>query len=329
MLNIRPDFYNSFKCIAEKCSDSCCIGWEVIIDRDTKTYYENMDNDFGKKIRANITTDDSDCPCFKLDKYERCTFLNKDNLCDIIINCGENSICYICKEHPRFYNDFPLVTEYGLGLCCEEVCRLLIENDESLKFETVEDDLAPEEFFDCDSEIEKERYNKIWDIREAIYNILSEDLLYNKKIKKIVDLTEKHFNEKILLENDYNILARYKKTEPINKEWTEYLNKLNENIAFILEKEIPFDETSNGDKKYSKILAYIIFRHLMSCVRTDTPEFIEYLEFCISSVRFIKLCDMKTFFEKGEITFKDRVDNIKRWSKQIEYNEDNVDLLTF
>ena len=38
---------------------------------------------------------------------------------------------------------------------------------------------------------------------------------------------------------------------------------------------------------------------------------------------------MKTFYEKGRITQKDMIDNIKRWSKQIEYNEDNIDILTF
>jgi hypothetical protein len=37
---------------------------------------------------------------------------------------------------------------------------------------------------------------------------------------------------------------------------------------------------------------------------------------------------MKTLYEKGEITLKDRIDNIKRWSSQIEYSEENMDLLT-
>lgn len=328
MLNVRPAFYNRFKCIAGECTDSCCIGWEVVIDGDTKACYEEMNTDFGEKIKANIAIDEEGLSCFKLDGNERCPFLNNDNLCEIILNCGEESICYICKEHPRFYNDFPLVTEYGLGLCCEEVCRLLIENDEPLEFESEEDNIDPEEFFYSESEIENERFNELAIVREAIYNILYEELSYNKKVEKIIELTEKHFNEKIVLDNDNCILVRYGETEPINKEWVEYLKELNEKIAVVSEKETPLDEKSNGDKIYSKILAYIIFRHLMCCVRADTPEFIEYLKFCLSGVRFIKLCDMKTFYEKGELTQKDRIDNIKRWSKQIEYNEDNVNMLT-
>ena len=28
-----PDYYKDFQCIADKCKDSCCIGWEIMIDR--------------------------------------------------------------------------------------------------------------------------------------------------------------------------------------------------------------------------------------------------------------------------------------------------------
>ena len=30
-----PDYYDEFQCIADKCSDNCCIGgWEIDIDED-------------------------------------------------------------------------------------------------------------------------------------------------------------------------------------------------------------------------------------------------------------------------------------------------------
>ena len=31
-----PDYYKDFQCIADKCKDSCCIGWEIMID--SKSY---------------------------------------------------------------------------------------------------------------------------------------------------------------------------------------------------------------------------------------------------------------------------------------------------
>jgi hypothetical protein len=67
----------------------------------------------------------------------------------------------------------------------------------------------------------------------------------------------------------------------------------------------------------------------MKSIFLDTASLSEHLNFCLSGVRFIKLCDIKTYCEKGELTLKDRIDNIKRWSKQIEYSEENINLLIF
>ena len=30
-----PDYYSEFSCIADKCSDNCCIGWEIDIDENS------------------------------------------------------------------------------------------------------------------------------------------------------------------------------------------------------------------------------------------------------------------------------------------------------
>jgi lysine-N-methylase len=325
MLYIKPAFYDKFKCIADKCTDSCCIGWEINIDDETMDVYKNMHTEFGSKIRANIVKDEDDTYSFKLLKGERCPFLNKSNLCDIITNCGEDNICYICKEHPRFYNDFQEVTEYGLGLCCEEVVRLLLENDEPLEFVAFNDE---DEFFEVD-EREKESYDKLFDIRNEIFEILRTTEIYNDKIEKIINVTEKFCGEKIKLLNDNEILEMYEKTEPINNEWIKYFKELKKNKDEIREKEKPFDEVSNGDSKYSKLLSYIIFRHLLKTVFSDVEDFSQYLSFCVSSVRFIKLCDIKTYVEKGLVSKTDRINNIKRWSKQIEYSEENINLLIF
>ncbi len=325
MLYIKPVFYDEFKCIANKCTDSCCVGWEINIDNETMDVYKNMHTEFGCKIRENILENEEDgAYSFKLLEGERCPFLSENNLCDIIINCGEDNICYICKEHPRFYNDFLNVTEYGLGLCCEEVCRLLLENDEPLEFMAFEDE---DEYYEND-ETEQENYAEIYNIRNEIYEILALNISYKDKIQRIVNLAESYCGEKLTLSSDNEILLAYEKTEPINDEWIEYFENLKCNFNDILKNEKPFDELSNGDSKYSKVLGYIIFRHLMKSVFKYTANFSEYLDFCISAVRFIKLCDIKTNIEKGFVSQVDRINNVKRWSKQIEYSEENTDLLT-
>ena len=32
-----PSYYKNFRCIADKCPDNCCRGWEIDIDEDTET----------------------------------------------------------------------------------------------------------------------------------------------------------------------------------------------------------------------------------------------------------------------------------------------------
>jgi hypothetical protein len=47
---VAPDYYEKFKCIADKCKHSCCIGWEIDIDEDTMDLYESIDGEFGEKL---------------------------------------------------------------------------------------------------------------------------------------------------------------------------------------------------------------------------------------------------------------------------------------
>ena len=42
------------------------------------------------------------------------------HLCRTILTLGEEKLCNICTEHPRYYEWFGSVKEGGIGLCCEE-----------------------------------------------------------------------------------------------------------------------------------------------------------------------------------------------------------------
>ena len=50
MLITKPDFYDSFKCRAGECTDSCCIGWEIDIDDETMRKYENENDSLSVKL---------------------------------------------------------------------------------------------------------------------------------------------------------------------------------------------------------------------------------------------------------------------------------------
>ena len=112
-----PNYYDEFKCIADKCKHNCCIGWEIDVDENTLEKYKKLDKRFGTGILDTICMEDT--PHFVLCENERCPQLDEKGLCKLISRFGEEALCNICNDHPRFRNYFENFTEMGLGLCCE------------------------------------------------------------------------------------------------------------------------------------------------------------------------------------------------------------------
>ena len=147
-----PSFYPFFACTASACSDNCCIGWEIDIDSRTAGHYRSLsqsDSPLARRLREDICWDFP--PHFRLTAGERCPFLNEQNLCDIYLHLGEDALCEICDQHPRFHEWFCDYKESGLGLCCEEAARLLLSDPEPLRLQTVTTDEKPDlDLFDPD-----------------------------------------------------------------------------------------------------------------------------------------------------------------------------------
>lgn len=128
MITYWPDYCHAFRCKGAECVHTCCAGWVIGIDADSLKRFEK-DPEVSGKIKDG---------CFVLRADGRCPFLRDDNLCEMIITHGEDYLCDICREHPRFYNEFNDHTEAGIGLVCEEACRLVLGADHD--FELVSDD---------------------------------------------------------------------------------------------------------------------------------------------------------------------------------------------
>ena len=165
-----PDYYDRFRCIASRCTDNCCIGWEIGIDPAALADYQSQTGAFGDRLRAAIQPGDP--PFFALTKIGRCPFLNEENLCDIYRQLGESHLCAICDQHPRFHNWFGAEKESGLGLSCEEAARLILFSapPRLLCRETPE---AP----DPDTELDPELLAGLRAVREAAFSILAEPSL--------------------------------------------------------------------------------------------------------------------------------------------------------
>ena len=237
MKEVFPNYYEKFKCIADKCQHSCCIGWEIDIDEDTMALYNSLDGEFAEKIRESIK---GDVPHFALKEGERCPFLNQSGLCDIICELGDGAICDICYLHPRFSNFYEDFAETGLGLCCEEAARIILTEDE--KFSIILPESAENKpFF-------KER-GEVFDILQR------RNLTVLERFKKLAE----KYGIKFELSNEelYNF---YMSLEKLDKSWEKELEKLknaeNETIFKREDLQIFFEQ----------LACYFIFRHFESGV---------------------------------------------------------------
>ena len=111
------------------------------MDEDSLARFLAEEGPLGDKLRANIAQEDG-CAHFILGEEERCPFLQADGLCEIILQRGEDALCQICADHPRFRSFFTGRTEIGLGLCCEAAAELILSRREPVRL--IEEGACPD-----------------------------------------------------------------------------------------------------------------------------------------------------------------------------------------
>ncbi len=314
---VRPDFYDEFICKASDCTDTCCAGWEIDVDADTLEMYRNVKSDFSDKLTAGIDVNLAGQSVFRLKKNGRCFFLCNNGLCEIYSNLGKDALCDICREHPRFYNFYPDTTEVGLGLCCEKVCELLFRG--KYNFSLLVDGETSDSDYKEMSEIRDNCFKLIYDGNDFILSIRS----LSDYVSSMNDYySECSYNQKEIL-NKYRLFSEiadlFSETEPINAEWTEYVKAIKSNINKIV---IISDEYIFDDNEYKNLLSYTLYRHFVESAYNYTM--LHGLSFSLASLIFIHICDCYAVIKSGKFKYSDRIDNVKLWSKQIEYSEENT-----
>ena len=289
-----PAYYKRFACIADKCRHSCCVGWEIDIDTDTMEMYATMTEGYGKTIRQSI--DMTDTPHFCLAAGERCPHLNERGLCNIILSCGEQYLCDICREHPRFYNDAPHGREVGLGMACEEACHLILDADDYAEMVEIEQ---------WDGEEVTEAFDTL-SHRARIYAILcDESLPYSERLRAI-----------------YHTYAIAPSVLP-DVEWRErlaaleYLDEKHKKVFSCYSSDMT--TPTEVEKLLERALAYFIYRHCTEA--QDETDYRASLGFCLLCERLLA----SMILANGTTEREDVVEFARILSEEIEYSEDNTE----
>lgn len=127
MKNYQPDYYNKFKCIADKCSITCCQEWKIAVDNATNRKWKKLSADkvSGKSDNLSSYTCHKDGSLvIQLDEKHRCPFLSKDKLCHLVMTYSDEVLSETCTLFPREIHRFSTHEERTLMPCCPAVIDL-------------------------------------------------------------------------------------------------------------------------------------------------------------------------------------------------------------
>ena len=164
MIYTIPDYYKEFHCIADRCEDTCCAGWQIVIDKKSLKKYKNTAGEFGKVIRKKVNWKEG---TFCQTEGKRCAFLNDNNLCELYLQEGEGGFCKTCRLYPRHIEEFEGVREISLSISCPEAARILLNRKEPVTYLTYDKE-GEEEYEDFDPFL----FSILEDARKEMLSIL-------------------------------------------------------------------------------------------------------------------------------------------------------------
>lgn len=315
-----PDYYTRFKCIADKCSDTCCQGWEICIDKHSLEKYRSVGGEIGKRLGESITTD-GDGAHFILTDNERCPFLNASNLCDLYIALGEGSLCGICTDHPRFRSFLSDRTEIGVGLCCEAAAEIILTEKKPVH-------IVPEMHFP-ENALEK----AVLQIRNALLKLCgkgepltalrkccalavdAQNMLAENDLAGISELCANFSEYKFAVEeiSEEETIAVLKAMESISPEWDEMTEKLANG---------EYKTDFSAENEMQRLAEYFIFRHFPEALLDG--DIVSKTYFAYFGVLSVKMFWGAYLCEKSTLTLRDKINGAKLFSKGVEYSEENI-----
>ena len=292
MISIYPTIYHAFQCKADQCENTCCQLWTIDIDEPTAKRYHAMTGSLGESLRQAITVDDEGSHFIFSKAQPMCPLLNEKGLCKVVLELGEEGLCDTCHMHPRFYKYIEDLELCGVGLSCEASVELLARQEPmDLLLFTIEDD---------HNEFNSEERLTLHNVFELLAFDLDPNLFkYTPKPSK------QSFKE---------LLDLYKQTEPIDENWTAQVNTLSSKLDQLITSVQTYIQQEDMSL-FNKVYQYILYRQIDMLSDYSLESILAYAK---SGADYILIASAL----EGQ-----PLKQVARWSQQIEYDENNVELL--
>lgn len=355
MIYTIPDYYKEFHCIADQCEDTCCAGWQIVIDKKTLKKYRNVSGEFGRILKKKINWLTG---TFRQDKEKRCAFLNDCNLCDLYLHEGEKGFCKTCRLYPRHIEEFEGVREISLSISCPEVARILLHKKETVTYLTCEKQ-GEEEYEDFDPFL----FSILEDARKEMIAILQNRKL-SLSMRTILVLGMAHdmqgrINRQELFDcfnvikkykgkpaEDYvkdkcNIQGRYElalklfdklyELELLREEWDKLL--LESQVLLYAKGEEFYTkqaETFTCDEDLAEeitiqteqLLVYFLFTYFPGAVYDgNVYSKVQMAVYCVWMIEELWLA--RYIRNDGQLSMEERIDLTYRFSREVEHSDKN------
>lgn len=355
----KPHYYDKFSCTAEQCPDTCCAGWQIVIDENSLEKYSNVSGDFGIRLLKFINWREG-----IFEQYEkRCSFLNAENLCDIYKELGADALCDTCRLYPRHIEEFENLREFSLSLSCPVAAKMILQCQEPVRFleeedekEECEEDFEDFDFllFDCLLEVREKLFsivqNRTIPIEKRMYCVLK----IAKNLQTALDegeLFERDFMAEIELclqekaedfsGNLYEIVQAFRKDllrlEVLREEWKTNLkaadNLFQKGETWYVEKRDRYKaEIKNtiGQEQWDiykeQLLMFFLYTYFCGAVYDDMI----YSKGVLSVISVFWIEEI-TFWswaaDEGQIEEKNLLETAYRYAREIEHSDENLNLL--
>lgn len=294
-----PMYFEDFKCIGGKCEDSCCIGWNIDIDKVTfKRYFKVQNPEMKRMFQKNVqnnercSSEDINYGIVKLKKDNRCPFLDEENYCVIHSNLGEDYLSNVCTCFPRVTNKIDESYEMSLDVACPEAARLILLKEEGIKFVNKQEEIGK--------------------------HIISAQI--NTNLKEVKNTPLKYFKEirdfciKIIQDRRFTISERLYSLGYFVEELEEEVENNNDIIKFIESYDVGLFAKAYSDDDFNLLLGnsnmnYIIqidlFRKMLKILRVDKDvESFRFKECTSKMLNGYGFCEEENIQDKSEFYIK-------------------------
>ena len=306
-----PAYFEDFRCIAERCEDSCCKEWEVLVDDEAAGRYLLLQGALGDALRQYLYQDEDGDWYLRIEDH-RCPMWREDGLCRIQAELDHDALCETCREFPRLTHDYGDFVERGLELSCPEAARIIFANPNAPWVEQQLPDGEAGDYDPADMDLllrtREMMLSILADTRYSVQESLAIALLYGYQAQSALDGGESEWNEKDALAFarglakpcDGSEMTRfYKELEILTSAWHNRLDHPEGTVAW--------------DERLRTLARYGVQRYWLQAIADF--DLVGRVKMIIASCLIVRHLG------------GDLVQTAQLYAKEIENNADNVDAI--